>query len=364
MIDNEKSAAIKSSSIIPMPFFTWLSIAEIGQGLRISNALNKIKPTSDIISFFTFVSFFPQLVAGPIERASNLLPQFHSKKYFSYHKFSSGLKLIIWGFFLKIVVADRIALYVNAVYNNVDKHEGLTFIVATIFFAFQIYGDFAGYSLIAIGTAKLFDINLMTNFNRPYFSRSVSEFWTRWHISLSTWFKDYVYIPLGGNRVSRSRWFFNILITFLISGLWHGANWTFIIWGALNGIYLIAEAIIFKKPKKGLLNIIITFALINFSWIFFRANNITDALYIVQTIFTNPGNLYIGSGFDITAPIYALLAIFILLIVEIKNEFFNSILSISQNQIKIVPSLAYSLIIIIILYLGVFGKGQFIYFQF
>lgn len=324
----------------------------------------KLQPTKDIIGFFAFVSFFPQLVAGPIERASNLLPQFNRKREFSYDVLSLGVKLMIWGFFLKIVVADRVAIYVNAIYNNVENHEGLSFIAATIFFAFQIYGDFAGYSLIAIGTAKLFGFELMTNFRRPYFSSSVSEFWTRWHISLSTWFRDYLYIPLGGNRVSKPRWLLNLFITFLISGLWHGANWTFVVWGALNGIYLIIEVLLFKNRGKNILNIALTFVLINFAWIFFRANSISDAFHIIETIATLPGKLYIGEGADKTAPIYALLAIFILVLVELKREYFDELFSISRHKNELVRMFVYALLIFSILYLGVFGEGQFIYFQF
>lgn len=324
----------------------------------------KLKPTQNFIAFAAFVSFFPQLVAGPIERASNLLPQFLGKRKFTYQTFSYGIKLMIWGFFLKLVVADRAAIYVNAVYNNIENHEGLSFIAATVLFAFQIYGDFAGYSLIAIGTAKLFGFSLMTNFNRPYFSASVSEFWTRWHISLSTWFRDYLYIPLGGNRVVKSRWFFNLFVTFLISGLWHGANWTFVVWGALNGIYLIIEILLFKKRRKGVLNVFLTFCLINFAWIFFRANSIENALYIIKIIFTSPGKLYIGSGDDIAASMYATLAIAVLLFVEIKKEYFNTILSISKNKFELVRLVGYAAIVFMILYFGVFGEGQFIYFQF
>lgn len=323
-----------------------------------------LEPTKDFIAFSAFVSFFPQLVAGPIERASNLLPQFYIKRNFTYEAFSYGMKLIIWGFFLKVVVADRAAIYVNAIYNNVENHEGLSFIAATILFAFQIYGDFAGYSLIAIGTAKLFGFDLMTNFNRPYFAASVGEFWTRWHISLSTWFRDYLYIPLGGNRVAKPRWLFNLFITFLISGLWHGANWTFVAWGALNGIYLIIEALLFKKRSKSLINIFVTFLLINFAWIFFRANNICDAVHIVNSIFTNPGKLYIGSGADVTAPLYAIFAIGLVLLVEIKQEYFNAVFSFSQNRFELVRMSAFAFLVFLILSLGVFGEGQFIYFQF
>ncbi|WP_024769161.1 MBOAT family O-acyltransferase [Aquimarina macrocephali] len=324
----------------------------------------KLKPTKNFIAFAAFVSFFPQLVAGPIERATNLLPQFLNKREFTHKTFSYGIKLMIWGFFLKLVVADRAAIYVNAVYNNFESHEGLSYIVATVFFAFQIYGDFAGYSLIAIGTAKLFGFDLMTNFNRPYFSASVSEFWTRWHISLSTWFRDYVYIPLGGNRVVKPRWLFNLFITFLISGLWHGANWTFVIWGGLNGIYLIIEVLIGSKNRKGILNVLMTFMLINFAWIFFRANTIEQALSMIKTIVTSPGRLYIGSGDDIAASIYAAVAIAILVMVEIKKEYFNQLFSISNNRLEIIRLGGYAIVVFLILYLGVFGESQFIYFQF
>ncbi len=324
----------------------------------------KLSPTKNFIGFAAFVSFFPQLVAGPIERASNLLPQILNAREYTYKAISSGIKLMIWGFFLKLVVADRAAIYVNAVYNNIENHDGLSFIAATLLFAFQIYGDFAGYSLIAIGVAKMFGLNLMTNFNRPYFSPSISEFWNRWHISLSTWFKDYVYIPLGGNRSKKWRWLFNLFITFLISGLWHGANWTFVIWGALNGIYLIFEALLFKNKRTGIINIILTFILINFAWIFFRANSLEEASYIINKIFTSPGNLYIGAGDDITASIYAAIAIGILLIVEFKKEFFNSLFSISKNKYEIIRLIGYSFVVFLILYLGVFGESQFIYFQF
>ncbi|HCD52998.1 MAG TPA: membrane-bound O-acyltransferase family protein [Balneolaceae bacterium] len=323
----------------------------------------KIKPTKDLIAFFAFVSFFPQLVAGPIERASHLLPQFHTKKILSYENISTGVKLVIWGFFMKLVVADRAAIYVNAVYNNVPNHDGLSFILATVLFAFQIYGDFAGYSLIAIGTARFFDFSLMTNFRRPYFAVSIGEFWKRWHISLSTWFRDYLYIPLGGNRVSTPKWLANLFITFVISGLWHGANWTFIIWGALNGIYLIIEALLPVKDKHKPVRILITFVLINFSWIFFRANSVSEAFYIVKDIFIEPGKLFLGDGDDITAPLYAILAISILLFVEFSMEYFNSISRFNKLKPSI-KMMGFSFIIFLILYLGVFDSSQFIYFQF
>ncbi|AXT55051.1 MBOAT family protein [Aquimarina sp. MMG015] len=326
---------------------------------------DKLGPTRDFISFAAFVSFFPQLVAGPIERATHLLPQFLEKRKYTRESISYGIKLIIWGFFLKLVVADRTAIYVNSVYNNVEYHDGLSLVFATILFAFQIYGDFAGYSLIAIGTAKLFGFDLMTNFKRPYFSTSIHEFWNRWHISLSTWFRDYLYIPLGGNRVGRYRWFFNLFITFLISGLWHGAKWTFVIWGAINGIYLIIEILCNGKRRKGVFNVISTFCFISFAWIFFRANSVGDAFYIINKIFTKPGKLYIGSGDDIAASIYAVLAIFLLVIIELKREYWNNntfVAVITKSEFG--RMFIYATLIYLILYLGVFGHSQFIYFQF
>jgi D-alanyl-lipoteichoic acid acyltransferase DltB (MBOAT superfamily) len=250
--------------------------------------------------FAVYVSFFPQLVAGPIERSNHLLPQFFKEHKFSYDRVKSGLQKMLWGFFKKIVIADNLAILVDGVYNNLDNYTGITLIVATIFFTFQIYCDFSGYSDIAIGSARVMGFELRENFKRPYFSKSIQEFWQRWHITLSSWFKDYLYIPLGGNRVVKWKWYYNIIITFLLSGLWHGANWTFIIWGALHGIYLIV-AITFKYPKKYFsqkiskyspkidttIDVIITFLLVAFAWIFFRANNLDDAIYVIKNMFAD-----------------------------------------------------------------------------
>ncbi|MCA1752517.1 MAG: MBOAT family protein [Cryomorphaceae bacterium] len=324
----------------------------------------RLEPTKDFIAFAAFVGFFPQLVAGPIERASNMIPQFTSVRTFKYRDISAGVKMMLWGFFMKIVVADRAGIYVDAVYGNVAYHEGLSYIAATCFFAFQVYCDFAGYSLIAIGSAKLFGFDLMTNFRRPNFARSCAEYWSRWHISLSTWFRDYLYIPLGGNRVSKPRLLYNIFITFLISGLWHGSNWTFVIWGGINGIYLVVEILIGKKKRNGLHNIFITFLLINFTRIFFRANDVNDAFHVVKTICTNPGKLYIGFGADVVVPIYALLGIGIVTLVEIKQEYFNEKFSLGAHPRQAVRLSYYAAMLFAILYIGVFTENQFIYFQF
>jgi alginate O-acetyltransferase complex protein AlgI len=321
-----------------------------------------------------YVMFYPQLVAGPIERPQNLIHQFYEKHYFEYERVVEGLKMMLWGLFMKLVIADRLAIYVNAVYNNADQHGGKTLALATVFFAFQIYCDFAGYSNMAIGAARVMGFKLMTNFNRPYFSRSISEFWKRWHISLSTWFRDYLYISLGGNRVTIPRWYLNLFIVFAISGLWHGANWTFIIWGALNGFYLIF-AIVTEKwrnrfnkflyldrmPKiHRVLQILITFCLLCFAWVFFRANTTQDAFLIIQKAFTFHGKLYIGSP---EAFIYSIAGIAFLIAVEFNIEYLKSISFLNHHH-WLVRKLSYSFLIAAILLFGVFDGGQFIYFQF
>lgn len=323
-----------------------------------------------------YVMFYPQLVAGPIERPQNLLHKFYEKHEFDYQRVTEGLKLMLWGFFMKLVIADRLAIYVNAVYNNPGEHSGITLLVATVFFAFQIYCDFAGYSNIAIGAAKVMGFKLMTNFNRPYFSRSISEFWKRWHISLSTWFRDYLYISLGGNRVSIPRWYFNLMVVFIISGLWHGANWTFIIWGAVNGFYLVF-AILTEDLRKRLrhaflidrlpilnsaLQITITFILACFAWVFFRANSLHDAQSILGKIFAMKGPFYSGQSQSFI--VYSVFGIIFLLLLELKMEYFNDKLSFFHNNHSWVRKLSYLTIIILILMFGVFDGGQFIYFQF
>jgi alginate O-acetyltransferase complex protein AlgI len=322
-----------------------------------------------------YVMFYPQLVAGPIERPQNLIHQFYEKHYFEYERVVEGLKLMLWGLFMKVVIADRLAIYVNAVYNNSDMHSGQTLALATVFFAFQIYCDFAGYSNIALGAAKVMGFKLMNNFNRPYFSISISEFWKRWHISLSSWFKDYFYISLGGNRVSIPRWYFNLLFVFVVSGLWHGANWTFIVWGALNGFYLIFAIItgnlrkkfnhlIFldRLPKLHLFfQIILTFALTCFAWVFFRVDSFQRALIILNKIFTFHGPVFLESP---SMLIYGLSGIGFLLAIEWKIEFFRGSFSFFSSSNVIVRNLSYTFLIILILLFGVFDGGQFIYFQF
>jgi alginate O-acetyltransferase complex protein AlgI len=339
-----------------------------------------------------YVMFFPQLVAGPIERPQNLIHQFYEKHTFDYQKITDGLKLMAWGLFKKVVIADRLAILVNQVYDNPTNYTGLPLIIATIFFSFQIYCDFSGYSDIAIGAAQVMGFKLMKNFNMPYSSRSISEFWKRWHISLSTWFKDYLYISLGGNRVSIPRWYFNLFIVFVISGLWHGAKWTFIIWGALHGFYLISGIIIdkFFKPYTKLLQVeirpilfsafqkIMTFALVAFAWIFFRAKSFSDAIYISTHLFSNLfdglnkiilniGNarekdLYLNNNKQVL--VIAVFSILFLELVQYLQGKINFKEIISNKPVWFRWSLYYFIVIIILVF-GVFDKSQqFIYFQF
>ncbi len=320
-----------------------------------------------------YVMFYPQLVAGPIERPQNVLHQFREKHSFNYDNVVAGLRLMLWGFFKKVFIADRLAVYVDSVYNNSDKHSAVSLIVASVFFAIQIYCDFSGYSDIALGTARVMGYKLMLNFRRPYLARSIKDFWSRWHISLSTWFKDYLYIPLGGNRVAFNRMYLNIFIVFMISGLWHGANWTFIVWGALHGVYQIA-GINFDRLMQRFPNLkftgflpsafqtLLTFAFVAFAWVFFRASSVNEAFTIVHSIFTwKAGDLFIGSTSNM---LYALLGISALFVTEIAEEFYPGSFTLLNNRYKLVRHLTYAGLIILILLFGVLSSSQFIYFQF
>ena len=253
------------------------------------------KAEYNFITYAAFISFFPQLVAGPIERTGNLLPQIKGKKEFSYEQSVYGLKLMAWGFFKKLVVADNLAIYSDKIFGDVSGHQGFSLVLATLFFTIQIYCDFSGYSEIAIGTAKLFGVNLMTNFDSPYFSTSLQEFWRRWHISLSSWFRDYVYIPLGGNRKGKFRKNLNLLLTFAASGLWHGANYTYIMWGLMHGAGQVVENF-FQKKKRWLL----TFIYVSAAWVFFRAQSLSESFYIFRHMITGLRNpvTYLMNGFS------------------------------------------------------------------
>lgn len=368
---------IKSNSLniilpVGISFYTFQTLS-----YTIDIYKRKFEPTKDFISFSAFVSFFPQLVAGPIERATNLLPQFYKKRTFEYSKAVDGMRQILWGLFKKIVIADNCARYANLIFNNSEDYSGSTLVLGALFFTFQIYSDFSGYSDIAIGTSRLFGFDLKQNFNFPYFSRDIAEFWRRWHISLSTWFRDYLYIPLGGSRGGTWMKIRNTFIIFIVSGFWHGANWTFIVWGALNAVYFlpllltnnnrnnlgtVAQGKYFPSIKESIL-MLSTFGLTVFAWIFFRADNIGHAMsYISQiltlSLFTIPK--FAGMGNALTTII---LIVFFILIEWQGRE---SQYAIANFGIKWKWPMRYAMYYAIIISIFWFGgnEQEFIYFQF
>lgn len=337
----------------------------------------KLEATTDFFSFLAFVSFFPQLVAGPIERASNLLPQFYKKRIFDYSNSIDGLKQILWGFFKKLVIADNCAKIVDLVFSNLSSYSGSSIFIASIFFAFQIYGDFSGYSDIAIGTAKLFGFELMTNFLYPYFSRDIAEFWRRWHISLSTWFRDYVYIPLGGSKKSSLRNVVNTFIVFLVSGFWHGASWNFILWGLLNALYFLPLLLLKKNRKnidiiaynkkfpsfKEILNMLFTFGLVCFAWLFFRANSTDNLMICMDKIFSNSLFHYpkITKLPDFTITLILIIIMNIFEFLSRKEKYGIAFIN------KFSPVVQYGFYIFFIILIGLFmqaSRTTFIYFQF
>ncbi len=370
---------IKSNSLniilpVGISFYTFQTLS-----YTIDVYKRKLEPTKDFIAFSSFVSFFPQLVAGPIERATHLLPQFYKKRTFDYSKAVDGMRQILWGLFKKIVIADNCAEYANQIFNNSADMNGSSLVLGALFFAFQIYGDFSGYSDIAIGTSRLFGFDLMQNFNFPYFSRDIAEFWRRWHISLSTWFRDYLYIPLGGSRGSTWMKIRNTFIIFIVSGFWHGANWTFIVWGALNAIYFL-PLLLTNNNRNNLETVaqgrliptlkefsymLLTFSLTVFAWIFFRAENIGHAFDYIsgilsRSLFELPNFLGIRSAF----------VTFILLVIFILSEWIGrkrqfALQFNESNSIRL--SVLRKIIYLFIIYsIFIFGGGEqdFIYFQF
>lgn len=345
-----------------------------------------VRAERNLGKYALFVSFFPQLVAGPIEKSKNLLYQFDEKHSFDYDRAKNGLLLMIWGFFQKVLVADRLAILVDNVYNNPNGHKGFEIITATIFFAFQIYCDFGSYSDIARGAAEVMGFRLSKNFERPYFSKSIKEFWRRWHITLSAWFKDYLYIPLGGSRCSKLRNYFNIMVVFLISGLWHGADMSFVIWGGLHGAFQVIGDIL--KPLKEklrrvfkiktdvfsykLLQVVITFILVDFAWIFFRANSYSDAKILIKNMmYFNPwiftDNSIYNLGLDSKEFLVAIIGIIVVLAVNMmqRNKSLRIQLSRQNTSFRWVM---YLIAVLSILIFGMYGPDysaqQFIYFQF
>ncbi len=365
---------------VGISFYTFQALSYTADVYR-----GEVKPEKNFLKYALFVSFFPQLVAGPIERSKNLLSQVNAEHHFDYLRVRKGLVTMLWGFFLKLVIADRAAILVNTVYDNISAFTGAQIALATICFAVQIYCDFASYSTIAIGAAEVMDFNLMQNFKRPYFAASITDFWRRWHISLSSWFRDYLYISLGGNKKGALRKYLNIMIVFLTSGLWHGASWHFVIWGAIHGVYQIIGGVT-KKARQNLrerllikdgnllyvfLSRAVTFVLVCFSWIFFRSADMGEAAEAVKRIFTsfNPSELKITDlGIDVANIIVLLSAVLVLIAVSIFQERDENMLKKAENMHFIARWAVYLVLIFAVLIFGVYGPGfeasQFIYFQF
>lgn len=374
-----------SSLLLPVgiSFYTFQALGYVIDVYR-----KDVQAERNLLKYALFVSFFPQLVAGPIERSKNLLGQVNNIKRFDYNKFINGFLLMIWGFFLKLVIADRIAVFVDNVYQDITGYSGTVLLIASVLFAFQIYCDFAGYSIIAMGSASMLGFTLMENFNAPYLAENTYEFWKRWHISLTSWFRDYLYIPLGGSRKGTFRKYINLLIVFAISGLWHGAAWTYVAWGLLNGLYRVIEDItkgVRQKCKERLgicnsnivsrvCNILFTFILIDLTWIFFRAEGITDAFYVIKKILTDwtptvlVDGTILGFGIDSSNAIVLLISMFILLFAEIAKNKGIVLRTIVLKQNFWVKYFIVAVSIVYILIFGVWGPAydasNFIYFQF
>lgn len=352
---------------VGISFFTFQAL-----GYMLDVYFHKIRAERSFSDYLLFCSFFPQTTSGPISKSSELLPQIKSPSQFNYGKAREGLQILLWGMFLKVVFADRLGLYVDTVYGNVEYYSGVTCLVASIFYSFQIYGDFAGYSLMAIGIGKLIGFDLVNNFNRPYLATSITDFWRRWHISLTRWLTAYIYIPLGGSRCTKIRQYWNIMVTFLVSGIWHGANWTFIVWGAIHGVLQIIEKFFGFDPKGkyGHLdnqNVIVkvakigvTFALVTLAWIFFRSQSIGTAVLVIEKIFTNSAGVWQPIGF---APV--MIMMFMVIIGrEVMEEFFNGHLSLLNNRFSMVRWCSYLFLLAFIILYGVLDSTQFIYVSF
>lgn len=347
---------------VGVSFYTFSAISYV-----VDSYQKKIEPTTDIVAGLLYTSFFPALLSGPIHKATEQLPQYLKKREFDYDLVNQGFKDYVWGAFMKLCVADRLGMYVDAVYGNIANHSGTTMLVASVAYTLQIYADFAGYSLMAIGCGKMLGIKLQMNFNLPYFAKTITEFWSKWHMSLTGWFKNYVYFPLGGNRVSKGRWILNIMVVFLLSGLWHGAAYTFIIWGAIHGVAQVIEKIIYGKRIKqvenkftvvNVLRVLLTFTIVNFAWIFFRLPDINDVFTVIGKIFTNKGNLFIEPT------LFLAIASLAIMVVKDSCDQFGAKIKLLNSKYAVVRYLSVALLIGYILLLGVLDGGQFIYFQF
>jgi alginate O-acetyltransferase complex protein AlgI len=368
------SAGILSNPII---ISTWKWALPIGLSFHTFQAMSYTievyrgnqKAERHLGIYALYVMFYPQLVAGPIERPQNLIHQFYEKHPVKFDGIVAGLKLMLWGFFMKVVVADRLGIYVDYVFRDVAFHSRLSLITAVFFYSFQIYCDFAGYSLIAIGSARAMGFTLSTNFNRPYLALSLRDFWQRWNITLSRWFRDYTYYPLGGSRVVPLKYIFNVTVVFILSGLWHGANWTFIVWGLLHGFYILVGHLRRSRFPKSVFNpvveIILTFLLASFAWIFFRSQNLQEAFTVIKRIFSPNTPHVIDGEFDQRSVlVYSLAGIMAVMITDVMAEFFPRKQTILHNRRDWIRLAAPVGLILIIILFGVFDGGQFIYFQF
>ena len=351
---------------VGISFYTFQAL-----GYMLDVYYGKIQSERNFTDYVLFCSFFPQTASGPISKYSELMPQLKKSHPFNYHQGVAGLKFLLWGVFLKCVVADRLGLYVDVVYGNYEYFSGLNCFIASVFYTIQIYGDFAGYSLMAVGIGKTLGFDLINNFERPYLADSVTNFWRRWHISLTRWLTAYVYIPLGGSRCSKVRQYWNIMVTFLVSGLWHGANWTFVVWGILHGFFQIVEKMLGLDPKGKYGNtpawmkpfrIIATFFFVNFAWIFFRMPSFSDAYGVIDQILSNESNQPFMEKATNTDQLFSMLAIFILLAVDFRNEYLKE--SLSWLNHKGVRFAFYVAIFLLVLSCGVLDASSFIYVSF
>lgn len=330
----------------------------------------KVEPTRDLLAYLAYVTFFPSILSGPISRAQKQLPQYFERRDFDYEKAVSACRLMLIGGMMKLCLADRLGIYVDTVYANITHHNGTTLLFTSILYTIQIYADFAGYSLMAaVGSGKLLGVELQTNFIRPYFAKTVTDFWRRWHISLTTWFRDYIYFPLGGNRCSKVRWIFNTMIVFTISGLWHGAAYTFLIWGALHGVCMVIERLVYGDKIKIISNnlsfanffrLLLTFTIVTFAWIFFRVSDLGDVMTIFRKILTEPGSLFM----DADTLAYAFLFTILILTVDFIEEYFSGKVTFMNSKYTIVRWISYVVMVVMILLFGVLDGGSFIYFQF
>ncbi len=349
--------------VIPLgiSFFSFIAV-----GYLFDVYYGRIPAEKNWWDYMLFVSFFPQILAGPISKAKDLLPQIKANRSFQYDQAVAGLKFLLWGMFLKVVMADRLGLYVDKVFDNWEYNSGISCLVASFAYSFQIYGDFAGYSLMAVGVGRLMGFELVNNFNRPYFSVSITDFWHRWHISLSTWLKDYVYIPLGGSRCSKARNYVNIIVTFLVSGVWHGANWTFIVWGLLHGVFQVVEKALGLQRCESrrflvrLPRILLTFVVINFLWTIFRMPTIADGVGVIRRMFTQGGSLFMENDMAF----FGVMSVGIVVISEFLQEFFPSKFALMNSRRLVVRWLTYVVVACLILLTGVLDSSQFIYVSF